>query len=167
VPNASAAPAKVIAFKKHARRQTGSGSEVDIIIRLMSKHSCREIGHCDLRRRLGLEPAPASQESIMATTNSANQHLIVTAFWEVNSGEEGAVAALLKDFLPQAQREPGVKEFQIHQNVARPREFFFYEVFAGEAAFADHQQTDHFKNIIVGQAIPKLAKRERQQFRFI
>lgn len=103
----------------------------------------------------------------MASTDTANQHLIVTAFWEVNSGEEGAVAALLKDFLPQAQREPGVKEFQIHQNMAKPREFFFYEVFAGEAAFAEHQQTDHFKNIILGQAIPKLAKRERSQFRFI
>ena len=60
-----------------------------------------------------------------------------------------------------------MKEFQIHRNVAKPREFFFYEVFAGEAAFAEHQQTDHFKNIILGQAIPKLAKRERQQFRFI
>jgi quinol monooxygenase YgiN len=103
----------------------------------------------------------------MAATDTANQHLIVTAFWEVNSGEEGAVAALLKDFLPRAQREPGVKEFQIHQNMAKPREFFFYEVFKGEAAFAEHQQTDHFKNIILGQAIPKLAKRERSQFRFI
>jgi hypothetical protein len=60
----------------------------------------------------------------MATTDNANQHLIVTAFWEANSGEERAVAALLKDFLPQAQREPGVKEFQIHQNMAKPREFF-------------------------------------------
>jgi quinol monooxygenase YgiN len=123
--------------------------------------------HNDLQPPTGIEPAPASQESIMAATDNANQHLIVTAFWEVNSGEEGAVAALLKDFLPQAQREPGVKEFQIHQNVAKPREFFFYEVFAGEAAFADHQQTDHFKNIIVGQAIAKLARRERSQFRFI
>ena len=103
----------------------------------------------------------------MATTDNANQHLIVTAFWEVNSGEEGAVAALLKDFLPQAQREPGVKEFQIHQNLAEPNKYFFYEVFAGEAAFADHQQTPHFKNIIVGQAVPKLAKRERAQFRYI
>jgi quinol monooxygenase YgiN len=103
----------------------------------------------------------------MATTDTTNQHLIVTAFWEVNSGEEGTVAALLRDFLPQAQREPGVKEFQIHQNMAKPREFFFYEVFKSEAAFAEHQQTDHFKNIILGQAIPKLAKRERSQFRFI
>ena len=103
----------------------------------------------------------------MTTTNSANQNLVVTAFWEVNSGEEDGVAALLQDFLPQAQREPRVKEFHIHQNIDRPREFFFYEVFVGETAFADHQQTDQFKNIIVGQAIPKLAKRERSQLRFI
>lgn len=103
----------------------------------------------------------------MAATDNAGQSLVVTAFWEVHSGEEGAVADLLKDFLPRAQQEPGVKEFQIHQNISKPREFFFYEVFAGEAAFADHQQTPHFRNIIVGQAIPRLAKRERPQFRFI
>jgi quinol monooxygenase YgiN len=103
----------------------------------------------------------------MAATDNANQNLVVTAFWEVNPGEEAAVAGLLKEFLPQAQREPGVKEFQIHQNLAEPRKYFFYEVFAGEAAFADHQQTPHFKNIIVGQAVPKLANRERAQFRFI
>ena len=98
---------------------------------------------------------------------ASNQNLVVTAFWEANPGEEGAIADLLKDFLPQAQQEPGVKEFQIHQNISKPREFFFYEVFAGEAAFADHQQTAHFKNIIAGQAVPRLAKRERSQFRFI
>jgi quinol monooxygenase YgiN len=103
----------------------------------------------------------------MAATINADQSLVVTAFWEVNSGEEAAVADLLKDFLPRAQQEPGVKEFQIHQNISKPREFFFYEVFAGEAAFAEHQQTPHFKNIIVGQAVPELAKRERSQFRFI
>jgi quinol monooxygenase YgiN len=102
-----------------------------------------------------------------ATPSSTNQNLVVTAFWEVNSGDENAVAGLLKDFLRQAQQEPGVKEFQIHQNISKPREFFFYEVFSGETALADHQQTEHFKNIIVGQAIPKLAKRERSQFRFI
>src|SRR5258708_13269258 len=101
----------------------------------------------------------------MTATNNGNQNLVVAGFWEVNSGEEGAVAALLQDFLPRAQREPGVKEFQIHQNLAKPREFFFYEVFAGETAFAEHQQTDHFKNIIVGQAVPTLAKRERPQLR--
>ena len=98
---------------------------------------------------------------------STNQALIVTAFWETNPGEETTIAELLRSFLPQAQKEKGVKQFQIHQNAAEPRKFFFYEVFADEAAFADHQQTDHFKTIIQGQALAKLAKRERQQFRFI
>ena len=76
--------------------------------------------------------------------NSANEKLVVTAFWQVNPGEEGAIAGLLKQFLPEAQREPGVKEFQIHQNTAKPNEFFFYEVFAGEAAFAAHVRPEAF-----------------------
>jgi quinol monooxygenase YgiN len=144
----------------------GSETFPDMTIRLVSKHSCRDDCHGDFSRRIG--PARnVSQENNMAATDNANQSLVVTAFWEVNPGEEAAVASLLKDFLPQAQREPGVMEFQIHQNLTEPRKYFFYEVFAGEAAFADHQQTPHFKNIIVGQAIPKLAKRERSQFRFI
>jgi quinol monooxygenase YgiN len=106
-------------------------------------------------------------EQTMADLHAFKDGLVVTAFWEARPDEVDAVQAIVRQFLPQAQREPGVKAFQIHQNVAKPREFFFYEVFAGETAFADHQQTEHFKNIIVGQAIPKLAKRERQQFRFI
>jgi len=95
------------------------------------------------------------------------QGFVITAFWETNPGEEDSIAAVLRQFLPEARKEQGVKEFQIHQNVSKPREFFFYEVFAGEAAFAAHQQTAHFKRFILGEAIPKLAKRERSQFQFI
>jgi quinol monooxygenase YgiN len=100
-------------------------------------------------------------------TNSSNKEFVVTAFWETNPGEETTIAGLLRSFLPQAQKEPGVKQFQIHQNAAKPREFFFYEVFADEAAFAEQQQTAHFKAIIQGQALAKLARRERSQFHFI
>ena len=45
--------------------------------------------------------------------------------------------------------------------------FFFYEVFHDEAAFGAHQQSAHFKTLIQGEALPKLAKRERGQHRFI
>jgi quinol monooxygenase YgiN len=100
-------------------------------------------------------------------STGSNQGFVITAFWETNPGEEDSVAALLRQFLPEARKEDGVKEFQIHQNVLKPREFFFYEVFAAEAAFAAHQQTAHFKRFILGEAIPKLAKRERSQFQFI
>jgi hypothetical protein len=83
--------------------------------------------------------------------NGSSQGFVITAFWETNPGEEESVAALLRQFLPHAQKEEGVKEFQIHQNVS----------------FAAHQQSAHFKQFIVGAAIPKLAKRERSQFQFI
>jgi len=100
-------------------------------------------------------------------STGSNQGFVITAFWETNPGEEEAVAELLRKFLPEARKEQGVKEFQIHQNVSKRREFFFYEVFAAEAAFAAHQQTEHFKKFILGEAIPKLARRERSQFQFI
>jgi quinol monooxygenase YgiN len=106
-------------------------------------------------------------EQVMADLHTFKDGLVVTAFWEAKPDEVDAVQAIVRQFLPQAQREPGVKAFQIHQSTSEPHKFFFYEVFKDEAAFADHQQTDHFKTLIVGQAVPKLAKRERTQHKFV
>jgi quinol monooxygenase YgiN len=103
----------------------------------------------------------------MADLHSLKDGLVVTAFWEAKPGEAEAVAGIVREFLPQAQREAGVQAFQIHRSTSDPAKFFFYEVFRDEAAFADHQQTDHFKSLIVGHAVPKLAKRERTQHRFV
>lgn len=103
----------------------------------------------------------------MADLHSLKDGLVVTAFWEAKPGEAEAVAGIVREFLPQAQREASVQAFQIHRSTSDPAKFFFYEVFRDEAAFADHQQTDHFKSLIVGQAVPKLAKRERTQHRFV
>ena len=103
----------------------------------------------------------------MADINTLKQGLVVTAFWEAKPGETEALVGIIKKFLPQAQREPGVKAFQIHQSTSEPEKFFFYEVFNDEAAFAEHQQSEHFKTLIAGQALPKLAKRERMHHRFV
>jgi quinol monooxygenase YgiN len=86
--------------------------------------------------------------------------LVVTAFWKAKPDETEAVAAILQRFMPQAQQEPGVRAFMIHQSKSEPSEFFFYEVFENEDAFAAHQQTPHFKALIAGEALPKLVKRE-------
>ena len=103
----------------------------------------------------------------MADINTLKKGLVVTAFWEAKPGETEALVGIIKKFLPQAQAEPGVKAFQIHQSTSEPEKFFFYEVFNDEAAFAEHQQSEHFKTLIAGQALPKLAKRERAQHRFV
>jgi quinol monooxygenase YgiN len=117
--------------------------------------------------RSPLEANGTSARRKTMNSNGSNQGFVITAFWETKPGEEETVAGLLRKFLPEARKEEGVKEFQIHQSVTKPQEFFFYEVFAAETAFAAHQQTEHFKKFILGEAIPKLAKRERSQFRFI
>ncbi|MDP1841219.1 MAG: antibiotic biosynthesis monooxygenase family protein [Reyranella sp.] len=103
----------------------------------------------------------------MADLNGIKNGLVVTAFWEARPEEVDSLVGIIGKFLPQAQREPGVKAFQIHQSLTEPTKFFFYEVFDDEAAFAQHQQSEHFKTLIVGQAVPKLAKRERTQHRFV
>ena len=103
----------------------------------------------------------------MADINTLGKGLIITAFWEARPGEVDALVEIIRKFLPQAQAEPGVLAFQIHQSLTEPEKFFFYEVFSDEAGFASHQQTEHFKTLIVGQALPKLAKRERTQHRFV
>ena len=90
--------------------------------------------------------------------------LVVTAFWKAKPEETEAVAAILRRFVPQARKEPGVRAFMIHQSRSDPSEFFFYEVFENEDAFGAHQQTPHFKALIAGEALPKLVKRERAQY---
>jgi len=76
----------------------------------------------------------------MADINGLKKGLIVTAFWEAKPGEVDALVGIIKKFLPQAQAEPGVLAFQIHQSLTEPTKFFFYEVFRDEAAFAEHSQ---------------------------
>ena len=103
----------------------------------------------------------------MADINTLKQGLIVTAFWEAKPGEVEALVSIIRKFLPQAQAEPGVLAFQIHQSRDEPTRFFFYEVFKDEAAFAEHSEAPHFKTLILEQALPKLAKRERTQHGFV
>ena len=90
--------------------------------------------------------------------------LLVVAQWQARDGQAETVAAILRRYLPQAQSEPGVKMFLISRGKDDPGQFLFYELFADEAAFADHQATAYFKTLIVEQALPLLSKRERTQY---
>jgi quinol monooxygenase YgiN len=93
--------------------------------------------------------------------------LAVTALWEARDGEADAVADILARFAPQARKDPGTKLFLVHRAVTNPAQFLFYELFEDEAAFEAHQQTAHFKALIVGEGVPRLNKRERMQYRML
>jgi len=93
--------------------------------------------------------------------------LLVVAQWEAKDGEADRVAEILSRFLPEAQQEPGAKLFLISRAKDNPAQFLFYELFRDEAAFKTHQESDHFKTYIAGQALPLLARRERMQYGLI
>jgi len=97
-------------------------------------------------------------------TQQINGGLAVAATWEARDGEADAVADILARFAPQARQEPGVKLFLVHRGVSNPAQFLFYELFDNEAAFAAHQQTDHFKTLILGEGVPRLTRRDRVQY---
>jgi len=97
-------------------------------------------------------------------TQQINGGLAIAATWEARDGEADAVADILARFAPQARQEPGVKLFLVHRGVSNPAQFLFYELFDNEAAFAAHQQTDHFKTLILGEGVPRLTKRDRVQY---
>jgi quinol monooxygenase YgiN len=90
--------------------------------------------------------------------------LAVAATWEAKEGEAEAVADILRRMADAVTSEPGTLLFWPHRSSSNDRLFFLYELFADDAAFVAHQQTEHFKALVLGQALPKLARRERVQF---
>lgn len=94
----------------------------------------------------------------------AGGRLALAATWEAKDGEAEAVADILRRMAVAVKSEPGTLLFWPHRSPSDERVFFLYELFADEAAFAAHQQTKHFKALVIGEALPKLARRERVQF---
>jgi quinol monooxygenase YgiN len=90
--------------------------------------------------------------------------LLVVAEWEAKEGKADKVADILRQFLPEAQSDPGAKLFLISRGKENPAQFLFYELFRDEAALKAHQDSVYFKTYIAGQALPLLAKRERAQY---
>ena len=107
----------------------------------------------------------ATQKSLSDAVDGGG--LLVVARWEAKPDEADKVAGILNRFLPEAQREDGVKLFLISRNKDNPAQFLFYELFRDEAAFKAHQESDHFKTYIAGQALPLLTRRERMQYGLI
>jgi quinol monooxygenase YgiN len=102
--------------------------------------------------------------SLAKNAAPAAGHLALAVTWEAKEGEADAVADVLRRMANAVKSEPGTLLFWAHRSPSNDRLFFLYELFADDAAFAAHQETGSFKTLIVGEALPKLARRERVQF---
>jgi quinol monooxygenase YgiN len=91
-------------------------------------------------------------------------NFLVIANWDVKPEFADEIADILAEFVVNARSEPGVNIFLVARKRNDAAAFVFYEVFADEKAFAAHQQTEWFKSLIQGRALPKLIRRERSEF---
>lgn len=90
--------------------------------------------------------------------------LAFTVVWEVRDGKADVAADIISRFLPEARKEPGLELVTINRSTTNPSQFLFYEVFRDAAAFEAHQQTPHFRKMIMEEALPLLSKRDRMQY---
>ena len=91
--------------------------------------------------------------------------LAFTVAWKVREGHTEAAAGIIDRFIPEARKEPGLELVMVNRSTTDPSCFLFYEVFTDAAAFEAHQQTPHFKTLILEDALPLLSSRERAEYK--
>lgn len=89
---------------------------------------------------------------------------VIIARWRARAGEAESVQAILRELVPACRTESGVLQFVSHRSLDNPNEFLLYEEYKSEQDFIDHQQTPHFKALVIGRAVPILEHRERLPF---
>ena len=86
---------------------------------------------------------------------------VASITWTAKDGEEEAVADALRRLREPTLAEDGVIHWIAHRDPEDPRVFYVYEQYADEDAYAAHTETEHFKEIGFGDAIPRLQERRR------
>ena len=64
----------------------------------------------------------------------------------------------------ESRQEAGVITYTTHVDPDDPREFFIYEKYHDADGLAAHQETTHFRELVLEKAIPLLESRVRRQF---
>ena len=86
----------------------------------------------------------------------------VSVTWIAKEGEEEAVEAALKALVEPSRAEPGVLVYIPHRDPEDPRKFYIFEQYTDADAYQAHTETEHFKTIGFGDAIPRLEDRKRE-----
>ena len=86
---------------------------------------------------------------------------VLAVTWVARPGEEKRVEEILRMMVPLSRAERGCLQYNAHRSSEDPRRFFLYEIYRDEAAFTEHNESDHFKRFVLGEALPRLESRER------
>jgi len=87
--------------------------------------------------------------------------VVLAVTWVALDGESDAVAALLRRLMPLSRAEPGCLQYDAHRDPDDPRTFFLFERYVDQEAFDAHAASAHFQELVLGEALPLLATRQR------
>lgn len=91
--------------------------------------------------------------------------IVLVARYQGKAGQGDAIEAALKQIAPLVkEREPGCRFYQASRSQDNPDNFLLYEQYEDEAALLAHRETSHFQEIVEGQIMPLLEKRERELY---
>ena len=93
--------------------------------------------------------------------------IVLQATWTVKAGNEAAVLDVLRKLAPLSRAEPGCRLYQAYHDPDAPGVFHLFEIYDDEEALAAHGSSEHFRRLVVGEAVPLLENRERRYFETI
>jgi quinol monooxygenase YgiN len=104
-------------------------------------------------------------QKILWGSGGANMsELQVIARHTTVDGQRDAVLALLPKLIEASRQEPGNLAFEAYLKLDDPRSYVLLERYTSRAAFAEHRETSHFKELMLGQILPKLESRVIEQY---
>lgn len=89
---------------------------------------------------------------------------VLAVTWTAKPGHEAEVNEILQTLGTASRQEAGVITYTTHVDPDDPRQFFIYEVYHDAGGLEAHQQTSHFRELVLEKAIPLLETRERRSF---
>jgi quinol monooxygenase YgiN len=78
----------------------------------------------------------------------SNEKLVVVAIATAKTGQEAELKSRLEGVAKASWTEPGVVTYAVHDMVEASNQFMMVEVYASDAAFQSHLETDHVRALI-------------------
>jgi quinol monooxygenase YgiN len=82
----------------------------------------------------------------------------------INPGKIDEVLPLLPKLAAAALTEPGCLAFDVFRSLDDDHSYVLLERYASRGALDAHRETEHFKDLVLGQIVPRLSSRVLQAF---
>ena len=86
---------------------------------------------------------------------------VLVARWGARDGEEERILAVLEQLAPASLAEPGCLHYQPCRDRDDPARFLIFEVYGDEEAVQAHGESEHFRQLVLDEAVPLLESRGR------